>query len=134
MICCKVIADYRQTCQQFAKILNDLGKIGDVMWNNNYFYFANTDNAKIGDKNIKKIFKKYGINSIFIEQYNKDYQPHETDEVNIWVEDKLIKIGYVEFEVQEQSQMQFISQQLTDIQNILDQQIQKTSQSQTEEN
>ena len=131
MICCKIIANYKQVCLEFANIFKDLTQLGDVLWDNNYFYFANTSDVKINDKNIRKVFKKHNCSDIFIERYDKDYQPQENDNVNHWVEDKLIKIGYNEFEINGQQEMQSISKELRDLNNMLEQL--KQSQSQTEE-
>lgn len=121
MICCKIVADYKQQSLEFANIFGELNKIGDVLLDGRYFYFANTNRKTITEKNVRKIFKKYGCSDVFIEKYDQDLQPRESDFVNWWIEDKLIKIGYVEFEEEEQEKMQFISEQLTELNEMLEQ-------------
>ena len=132
MLCCKIIANYSDVCKNFSTLLNELNKKGSVLWKNRYFYFANTEDIKITKKTIQKIFKNCGCNEIFLEEYGKNYQPNEDDQVNWWIEDKLIKIGYVEFEEEHQKELQFISQQLTDIENLIATAKQTYSQSEEE--
>ena len=119
MICCKIIADYKQQSLEFVNILNELNKIGDVLFDDRYFYFANTDDDKISKKNIQRIFKKFKCDEIFIESYDQQVQPNENEYVNWWVEDKLIKIGYNEFEMKEQEKIQYISKQLTELEELI---------------
>lgn len=120
MICCKIVANYKQVCLNFVNILNDLNAMGEVLWDNHYFYFANTSNLKVNGRSVKRVLKKYGCGDAFLEEYGKDFIPQETDHAGIWIEDKLIKIGYVEFEQTQQDKIDEISRCLTDIEDMIE--------------
>ena len=119
MICCKIVANYKQVCLNFANIFKDLNSIGEVLWDNHYFYFANTSDLRVNKKSVRKILNKYGCQDSFVEEYGPDFIPQDKDHAGIWIEDKLIKIGYAEFEKTQQDKISTISQCLTDIENML---------------
>ena len=131
MICCKIVADYQQVCSHFNELFEELNKYGDVLWDSRYFFFANTVDRKISEKAVQKILKKHQITSFFLEKYGRDYQPTETDQINWWVEDKLIKIGYEEAEDEHQDDLKHLSQQLDELNDMI--QTIKQSQSQSDE-
>lgn len=121
MICCKIITDYIKVGKNFSKIFEELSNRGSVLWENRCFYFANVEDKNVTDKTIKKIFKKYECDNAFIIKYDKNYQPLENDSVNWWLNDKLIKIGYVEAEECHQEELKKMSQQLTELEKLLEQ-------------
>lgn len=131
MICCKIVADYQQVCLHFNELFEELNKYGDVLWDSRYFFFANTTDRKISEKTVQKMLKKHQITSFFLEKYGRDYQPAETDQINWWVEDKLIKIGYEETEDEHQEELKRLSQQLDELNDMI--QTIKQSQSQPDE-
>lgn len=131
MICCKIVADYKQICLHFNELFTELNKYGDILWDSRYFFFANTTDHKISEKNIQRILKKHQITSFFIEKYDRDSQFTETDQINWWIEDKLIKIGYKEAEDEHQEELKHLSQQLDELNNMI--QTIKQSQSQSDE-
>ena len=119
MMCCKIILDPVTAATQFGKIFELLSLHGEMLWDGHYFYFANIDFPDFDETRLKKALKKIGCKDCFLEQYNKDLMPHETDQVNWWVEDKLIKIGYKDFEEQQQATIQEVYQQLSDIEDMI---------------
>lgn len=121
MVCCKVMADYRKLCEHFQQLFDEFGKRGDSLWHNRCFYFANVDDENVTEQTVRKIVKKYCGSDVFIECYNATHMPSEDEQVNWWIEDKLIKIGYIEIEIKYQEQFKTISQKLTDIENTLKQ-------------
>lgn len=131
MICCKIVANYQQVCTHFNELFEELNKYGDVLWDSRYFFFANTTDRKISEKTVQKMLKKHQITGFFLEKYSRDYQPTETDQINWWVEDKLIKIGYEETEDEHQEDLKRLSQQLDELNNMI--QTIKQSQSQSDE-
>ena len=131
MICCKIVANYQQVCTHFNELFEELNKYGDVLWDSRYFFFANTTDRKISEKTVQKMLKKHQITGFFLEKYSRDYQPTETDQINWWVEDKLIKIGYEETEDEHQEDLKRLSQQLDELNDMI--QTIKQSQSQSDE-
>lgn len=131
MICCKIVADHRQVCAHFNGLFEELNKYGDVLWDSRYFFFANTTDRRISEKTVQKILKKHQITGFFLEKYDRDYQPTETDQINWWVEDKLIKIGYEETEDEHQEDLRRLSRQLDELNDMI--QTIKQSQSQSDE-
>ena len=131
MICCKIVADYQQDCSHFNELFEELNKCGDVLWDSRYFFFFFIIDRKTSEKTVQKILKKHQITSFFLEKYGRDYQPTETDQINWWVEDKLIKIGYEEAEDEHQDDLKHLSQQLDELNDMI--QTIKQSQSQSDE-
>ena len=131
MICCKIVADYQQVCSHFNELFEELNKHGDVLWDSRYFFFANTIDRKMSEKTVQKILKKHQITSFFLEKYGRDYKKNKKKKINRWVEDKLIKIGYEEAEDEHQDDLKHLSQQLDELNDMI--QTIKQSQSQSDE-
>lgn len=117
MICCKIIID---KSGQFATLWSELAKYGDCLYDNNALYFGDTEHNAVTNRKVCNIIKKSGYKNFFIEEYNKENQPNETDEAtNGWIIDKLIKINYKLYEQASQELFHNISKGL----DILDQEI-----------
>lgn len=108
MICCKIIANFSSKEGQFSVLLNKLGSLGDVLWDNNSLFFADVEND-ISEKKILSIIKKSGYGKGYIDIYTKENSPHENDYINGWINDKLIKICYNKCEQESQKIFKDIS-------------------------
>lgn len=119
MICCKIITNFNDAHGNFEKLLNTLSSYGEVLWENGYIFFGDTEHDEVNEKKVQKILKNSGYMSFFINTYAKENQPNETDDINGWLTDKLIKINYVQYERHSQQIFKDISKGL----DILNQQV-----------
>jgi len=116
MICCKITADLQFVRDNFKNLMGFLGEYGDVLWDNNYLYFANVQDVKITEKTINKVLKKCGCQRFFIEIFENTDGLRETDFANHWIEDKVIKITYNNFEINHKEEIHKMNEQLLSLQ------------------
>ena len=102
MICCKIITNFADPNIYISKLLKQLGSQGWVVWNGKEIYFANTTQQDVTEKTVQKILRKCGVASWYINIYDQHNEPRETEEMNGWVWDKLIKINYQQCEDSQQ--------------------------------
>lgn len=96
MICCKIIADFGNKDASFSKLCDLLEKKGSWMWSSGVMLFADTS-GDTEEKDVIRYIKKAGYTKYFIDCYDKDNEPHETEEINGWVSGKVAKIIAVTF-------------------------------------
>ena len=106
MICCKVIADYDNKDASFSGVLNKISKYAEVLWDNGYLYIGEVNGDFLSEKKIIKIFKANKYTKFFVDIYSKDNQPKETDFINGWLNDKLMRINYNQYERENQQMLQ----------------------------
>lgn len=99
MICCKIIADYNNTQGSFDKLCELLGEKGDWFWCNDTMYFADTEGST-EEKHVVRAIKKAGYTKYFIDVYDEKNEPREGEEAYSWIADKVAKITYKNFMVQ----------------------------------
>lgn len=102
MICCKIITDFSAIGGKFGRLLDSLGKYGDVLYENDVIYFGATEDMKVDKKKVKSIFRKSGYPECLILEYTKENPPKETDSLNGWINGKLMKINYNQYEIKSQ--------------------------------
>jgi hypothetical protein len=119
MICCKIVANNSFVYSHFASLLQELGNKGSTLWDNQNLYFANTVDPKIDQRFVKKVLKKQGCSAFFIDEYGEDNLPNETDSANAWINDKLIKIAYIQTEEQQQNELRKIYTELSELDELL---------------
>ena len=102
MICCKIIANFLDPNVYMSKLLKQFGACGWTVWNGKEIYFANTVDREIKEKTVKIILNRCGVRSHYINIYDQHNEPRETEEMNGWIWDKLIKINYKECEDSQQ--------------------------------
>ena len=112
MICCKIVSDFNSLEVKFGDLLEKLGKYGDVFWHNNNLFFADYENDTTDKAKVSRILKKCGCTDFYICVYTKDNVPQETDEANIWLTNRLIKMNYNLYERQSQEMFREISKGL----------------------
>jgi len=122
MICCKIIADYENINASFSGLLNKLSKYAEVLWDNDYLYVGETKTNFLTERKIINILKANNYTKYFIDIYSKENQPKESEFVNGWLTDKLIKISYNQYEIENQKMLketmiglQMLEQQVDDI-------------------
>lgn len=49
MICCKIVANYTCESGNFSDLLNELGDFGDLFWDGQYLYYAETETDHISE-------------------------------------------------------------------------------------
>lgn len=114
MICCKITSNFRNGSGNFGGLYKNLGKIGNLLYINGCLYFGSTlqkvDGKKIGAK-----MKESGYPNYYIEEYNKDNEPHEENCINGWLYDQLVAINARAYEVASQKEFRRISDALDEI-------------------
>lgn len=120
MICCKIMANYGNPAGDFGKLLASLGKCGDILYENDAIFFGDTENLGTDEKKIRQIFKKSGYKDLFILVYTKENPPKESDGLNGWITDKLMKINYKQYEIQSQEVFRNTSKGLDILENEID--------------
>lgn len=105
MICCKIIADFDNPNGSFKGLLEKLSEYGEVLWENNHLFFGETSTDFLTEKKIINILKKNNYTKFFVDIYSKDNQPKESDGINGWLNDKLIKINYNMYEKENQQML-----------------------------
>ena len=125
MICCKIVTNYNSEEGSFGRLCDSLSKKGEFIWNNGSLYFADCY-GKINSKDIKRIVKKNGYGDCFIDEYTKENPPqHETEFINGWLTDKIVKINYSTYEQVNQQLFKNISRELDQLDKTLDSMIEK---------
>lgn len=97
MICCKIITDFSNTSASFGKLLNSLARIGESLWIDNCLFFADVD-GNTDEKKVASAVRKAGYTKVYVDEYTKDNPPKESDYVNGWLTDKIVKIIYKQCE------------------------------------
>lgn len=133
MICCKITADFNNANGSFKGVLDSLGKHADLYWENNYLFLGETDTDFLTEKKIINILKKNGYTKFFVDIYSKDNQPNETEAINGWLTDKLIKINYNTFERVNQEMLKNTMKGLEDLEEYVDQQLKQQKQQEKED-
>lgn len=128
MICCKIVTNFNNKEGNFKGILDALADRGSLLWENNYLFFTDVEGKETTIKKINSILKKNGYPNYYIEIYDKQNQPKETENINNWLNDKLIKINYYTYENQSQELFKNISKGL----DILDEHIKQIEQQEQE--
>ena len=111
MICCKIVTNFSSVEGKFSELLQKLGSKGSVLWEGNNLYFADVENDT-DEKKLTSILKRCGYKKSFIDEYWKDNLPHESDNINGWVNDKLIKICYNKYQQESQEVFKNVSKGL----------------------
>ncbi len=109
MICCKIVTNFN--AGDIEKLFNSLSSAGEFLLANNYLYFCDTE-SNITETKIKNFLKKAGYTNFFIDIYNKDNQPCESEEINGWLLNKIMKMNYNLCEQENQKLFQEISKGL----------------------
>jgi len=133
MICCKITADFNNANGSFKGVLDSLGKYADLYWENNYLFLGETDTDFLTEKKIINILKKNGYTKFFVDIYSKDNQPNETEAINGWLTDKLIKINYNTFERVNQEMLKNTMKGLEDLEKYVDLQLKQQKQQEKED-
>lgn len=120
MICCKIISDFSNTNASFQKLFDSLAQIGEFLWENNSLFFADTV-GNVTEKKLTSIVKKAGYTKVYIDEYTKENQPQESDYINGWLMDKIMKILYKRCEDTCQKQFRDVSAALDIIDVEIDQ-------------
>lgn len=98
MICCKIIADYENPNADFGGALKKLSEHAEILWEGGYLYLGEINSDFLSEKKIIRILKANKYTKFFVDIYSKDNQPNETEFVNGWLTDKLIRINYNQYE------------------------------------
>ena len=123
MICCKIVTNYNSAEGQFGKLWENLGKKGNLLWENGSMYFADCS-GDITQDQIGKILKKCGYTNYYIDIYTQENQPQfETEVATGWLCDKLIKINYHMYEQKNQEMFKNVSKGLDQLDEALDKMI-----------
>ena len=93
MICCKIITDYNSSTGDFDKLVQSLMKKGDFLWDNNALFFGDIE-GDTTEKQVGNLLKKAGFNKFYIETYSQTNQPRESDFINGWLMDRIVRINY----------------------------------------
>ena len=133
MICCKITADFYNTNANFEEVLKSLGKYADLYWENNYLFLGETDTEFLTEKKIINILKKNGYTKFFVDIYSKDNQPNETDFINGWLTDKLMRINYITYEKTNQEMLKKTMEGLELLEKYVDQELEKQKQQEKED-
>ena len=107
MICCKIVANYNNTEGNFSGLIKDLGKKGEILLFQDHLFFSDCVN-NIDKKFLSKILKKNNYKEFFINEYTEENQPQESEFINGWLFDKLIKISYNMYEKVNQEKLREI--------------------------
>lgn len=128
MICCKITADFNNASANFKGIMESLGKYADLYWENNYLFLGETETSFLTEKKIVNILKKNGCTKFFVDIYSKDNQPQESELINGWLTDKLIKINYATYERENQKMLQDTMRGLEILEAYVDHQLEQQKQ------
>lgn len=110
MICCKIVANYNNAEGNFSGLIKDLGKKGEILFQDCLFFSDCVNN--IDKKFISKVLKKNNYKEFFINEYTEENQPQESEFINGWLFDKLIKISYNMYEKVNQEKLREISDKI----------------------
>ena len=110
MICCKIVANYNSTEGNFSGLIKYLGKKGEILFQDCLFFSDCVNN--IDKKFISKVLKKNNYKEFFINEYTEENQPQESEFINGWLFDKLIKISYNMYEKVNQEKLREISDKI----------------------
>ena len=110
MICCKIVANYNSTEGNFSGLIKDLGKKGEILFQDCLFFSDCVNN--IDKKFISKVLKKNNYKEFFTNEYTEENQPQESEFINGWLFDKLIKISYNMYEKVNQEKLREISDKI----------------------
>lgn len=133
MICCKIIANYNDEHADFSKLCRLLAQKGDWLWDSGSLYFADTT-GQTKEQTVTKIFKKAGYNKIFINEYDCEHEPYESDNIKGWITDKLVRITYNTIERDNQKILQETAKGLKEIDEQLNDIIREAAASQNDSN
>ena len=111
MICCKIVTNLKKKEGKVSDLFQNLAKKGDFIVFNNYLYFCESE-SNFSEKDLKKMLKKYGFSEFFLDIYDKENLPRETEEINAWVYNELMKINYNMYEQENQKVFKDISKGL----------------------
>ena len=107
MFCCKIVANYNNTEGNFSGLIKDLGKKGEILLFKDHLFFSDCVN-NIDKKFLSKVLKKNNYKEFFINEYTEENQPQESEFINGWLFDKLIKISYNMYEKVNQEKLREI--------------------------
>lgn len=104
MICCKIVIDYAGSAAEgnISILLTKLAESGDFLWENGSLYFSNTDSPCVDEQYLTRLIRKCGYRRFFVHPYANGSEPKESDRVDAWIYDRLIKIAYQECEKKSQ--------------------------------
>ena len=103
MICCKIVADFSDPRGKLSVLLQNLGKVGEFLFENDVIFFGNVEDEKITETRVKSIISRAGYHNFVLFVYDKDHTPRESDYINGWIVDKLRAINYNCYERQSQA-------------------------------
>lgn len=109
MIVCKIISKF--TSGNFKDLSKKLLEQGYSLLEKDTLYFADIE-SNFDTKKISRILKSCGYANFYIEEFNKDNQPKESEFINGWILDKIIKINYAKCEQESQEVFRNISKGL----------------------
>lgn len=123
MICCKVVTNFNDNNGDFSKLYDTLLDKGSVLWEKSLFFYSLENN--ISEKTVSNIIKKCGYTKFFVDVYTQDNPPRESDFINGWLTDGLLRINTKRYEDESQEAFQKISQGLRKLNSHIDDQIAK---------
>ena len=130
MICCKIITNFKAEAERFISLCSLLEKKGSWLWDGYNLFFADIEGST-DEKTVKRLVKKAGFTSFYIEVYDAYNEPHDNEEIKSWVADKLCKIYYKKFEDDNQQGLQEIKEGLTQLNDEVRQMIKKAHEQKT---
>lgn len=119
MICCKIIADFSDESLQIDSLFKKMAKFGDFLWENGAFYFSNTDDINFTEAKLSNVLRRAGVKKFYIQEYTERTPPRESEYVNGWLYDRLMRINYAMCEHESQKVFRDIMNGL----DLLDQEI-----------
>lgn len=128
MICCKIIADYENKKASFSGLLKKLSQYAETLWDNNCLYVGEVESDFLNEKKIIKILKLNHYSKFFIDVYSQDNQPKESEYVNGWLLDKIIKINYATYEQKNQQMLKETMIGLNELEKYVDYELSKQKQ------
>ena len=111
MIICKIITNFNNNSGDFGKLMEELGEIGSTFWSSGNLFFG-SNNVKIKESKVSRILKKCGYDKFFIDIYDSNNQPQETEVINGWIYDFLIQQEKIKIEQENQESLQAMSKQI----------------------
>ena len=119
MICCKIIANFNDKEGSFIDLCKRLAKKGDWMWRNGDMFFADTE-GPTDEKAVIRMVKKAGYKKVYVDIYDVDNEPRESDDIKSWLGNRVMKIYYNQYEREHQQAMRETKVQLDALEAELD--------------
>ena len=112
-VCCQIITKFFNVPDGFRCLLETLSEYGDILWTDGKLYFASVSEEKtLSESQLEKIMKEKGYYKFFIDSYDFNTLPKESEYIVGWLQDRLIKINYLTYEEESQKVFHDISKGL----------------------